>query len=147
MGRRAVETARVLSADAVQKIGNGHPGTAMSLAPAAYTLFRKVMRHDPCDAECVGRDRFVLSAGHSSLTHYTQLYLDHFGASASVTKLFRSTASLPPRWPERVSRSGWTTCPAGGSPPAILPSCSQPVRRSRARSTTAEATPHQFCDW
>jgi transketolase len=63
---RAVATARVLAADAVQKVGNGHPGTAMSLAPLAYTLFQRVMRHDPADPEWVGRDRFVLSCGHSS---------------------------------------------------------------------------------
>src|SRR5690606_31327729 len=66
--QRAVDTARVLAADAVQKVGNGHPGTAMSLAPAASTLFQKVMRHGPADANWVGRERFVLSAGHSSLT-------------------------------------------------------------------------------
>ena len=65
---RAVDTARVLAADAVQKVGNGHPGTAMSLAPVAYTLFQRVMRHDPSDTDWLGRDRFVLSCGHSSLT-------------------------------------------------------------------------------
>ena len=62
LDRRAVDTARLLAADAVQKVGNGHPGTAMSLAPAAYTIFQKVMRHDPADPEWTGRDRFVLSA-------------------------------------------------------------------------------------
>ena len=72
---RAVDTARVLAADAVEKVGNGHPGTAMSLAPAAYLLFQKVMRRDPSDNEWIGRDRFILSAGHSSLTQYVQLYL------------------------------------------------------------------------
>lgn len=71
----AVDTARVLAMDAVQKVGNGHPGTAMSLAPAAYLLFQKVMRHDPADPEWIARDRFVLSCGHSSITLYTQLFL------------------------------------------------------------------------
>ena len=71
---RAVDTVRILATDAVQKVGNGHPGTAMSLAPAAYLLFQKVMRHDPADPNWVGRDRFVLSCGHSSLTLYIQLY-------------------------------------------------------------------------
>ncbi|HZE15846.1 MAG TPA: transketolase, partial [Mycobacterium sp.] len=76
---KAVDTIRVLAADAVQKVGNGHPGTAMSLAPLAYTLFQRTMRHDPSDTAWLGRDRFVLSAGHSSLTVYIQLYLGGFG--------------------------------------------------------------------
>jgi transketolase len=73
LDRRAVDTIRVLAADAVQKVGNGHPGTAMSLAPLAYTLYQRVLRHDPADHDWIGRDRFVLSAGHSSLTLYIQL--------------------------------------------------------------------------
>ena len=76
---RAVDTVRLLAMDAVQKVGNGHPGTAMSLAPVAYTLFQRVMRHDPADPGWLGRDRFVLSAGHSSLTLYIQLYLSGYG--------------------------------------------------------------------
>ena len=76
---KAVDTARVLAADAVQKVGNGHPGTAMSLAPLAYTLYQRVLRHDPTDPQWVGRDRFVLSCGHSSLTLYIQLYLSGYG--------------------------------------------------------------------
>ena len=72
---RAVDTARLLAADAVQKVGNGHPGTAMSLAPAAYLLYQQVMQHDPSDPAWLGRDRFVLSCGHSSLTQYVQLCL------------------------------------------------------------------------
>src|SRR5699024_7722856 len=76
---RAVDTVRVLAADAVQRCGSGHPGTAMSLAPAAYSLFQRVMRHDPSDANWTGRDRFVLSCGHSSLTLYIQLYLAGYG--------------------------------------------------------------------
>src|SRR4030081_1340837 len=79
----AVDTARVLAADAVHKVGNGHPGTAMSLAPLAYTLVQRRMRHDPSDTHWLGRDRFVLSAGHSSLTLYIQLYLGGFGLGLS----------------------------------------------------------------
>ena len=81
---RVVDTIRVLAADAVQKVGNGHPGTAMSLAPLAYSLFQRTMRHDPSDTHWLGRDRFVLSAGHSSLTLYLQLYLGGFGLELSV---------------------------------------------------------------
>src|SRR5690554_6941826 len=76
---RAVDTVRVLAADAVQNVGNGHPGTAISLAPLAYLLYQNVMRHDPSDLTWLGRDRFVLSCGHSSLTQYLQLYLGGFG--------------------------------------------------------------------
>ncbi|MFE7516918.1 transketolase [Streptomyces sp. NPDC057540] len=100
LDQRAVDTARILAADAVQKVGNGHPGTAMSLAPAAYTLFQKVMRHDPADPEWVGRDRFVLSAGHSSLTLYTQLYLGGFGLELDDLKAFRTWGSKTPGHPE-----------------------------------------------
>ena len=71
---RAVAISRALAMDAVQKVGNGHPGTAMALAPVAYTLFQRIMKHDPSDPNWLGRDRFVLSAGHSSLTLYVQLY-------------------------------------------------------------------------
>ncbi len=86
---RAVDTARVLAADAVEKVGNGHPGTAMSLAPAAYLLYQKVMNHDPADTGWVGRDRFILSAGHSSLTQYVQLYLGGFGLELDDLKSLR----------------------------------------------------------
>ena len=79
LDQRAVDTARALAMDAVQKVGNGHPGTAMSLAPVAYTLFQKAMRHNPADPHWPGRDRFVLSCGHSSLTLYLQLYLGGWG--------------------------------------------------------------------
>ena len=78
-----MDTARVLAADAVQKVGNGHPGTAMSMAPTAYLLFQKWLRHDPSDPNWVGRDRFVLSMGHSSLTLYIQLYLSGYGLELS----------------------------------------------------------------
>ncbi|GHD84383.1 transketolase [Streptomyces naganishii] len=112
---RAVDTARVLAADAVQKVGNGHPGTAMSLAPAAYTLFQKVMRHDPSDPQWVGRDRFVLSAGHSSLTLYTQLYLAGFGLELEDLKSFRTWGSKTPGHPEYGHTPGveTTTGPLG----------------------------------
>ncbi|GHD68868.1 transketolase [Streptomyces goshikiensis] len=115
LDQRAVDTARVLAADAVQKVGNGHPGTAMSLAPAAYTLFQKVMRHDPADPEWVGRDRFVLSAGHSSLTLYTQLYLAGFGLELDDLKAFRTWGSKTPGHPEYGHTTGveTTTGPLG----------------------------------
>ncbi|MFC9391657.1 transketolase [Streptomyces sp. NPDC057027] len=115
LDQRAVDTARILAADAVQKVGNGHPGTAMSLAPAAYTLFQKVMRHDPADPEWVGRDRFVLSAGHSSLTLYTQLYLGGFGLELDDLKTFRTWGSKTPGHPEYGHTAGveTTTGPLG----------------------------------
>ncbi|MFF1375246.1 transketolase [Streptomyces sp. NPDC058308] len=115
LDQRAVDTARVLAMDSVQKVGNGHPGTAMSLAPAAYTLFQKVMRHDPADAEWTGRDRFVLSAGHSSLTLYTQLYLAGFGLELDDLKAFRTWGSKTPGHPEYGHTTGveTTTGPLG----------------------------------
>ena len=97
---RAVDTARVLAADAVQKVGNGHPGTAMSLAPVAYTLFQRVMRHDPNDTGWLGRDRFVLSCGHSSLTLYLQLYLGGFGLELADIEALRTWRSKTPGHPE-----------------------------------------------
>lgn len=96
----AVDTIRVLAADAVQKLGNGHPGTAMSLAPLAYTLFQRTMRHDPSDTHWLGRDRFVLSAGHSSLTLYIQLYLGGFGLELSDIESLRTWGSKTPGHPE-----------------------------------------------
>ena len=97
---RAVDTARLLTADAVQKVGNGHPGTAISLAPAAYLLFQNVMRHDPSDPGWLGRDRFVLSAGHSSLTLYTQLFLSGYGMTLDDLKALRTWGSQTPGHPE-----------------------------------------------
>ncbi|KAA1250160.1 transketolase [Mycobacterium simiae] len=96
----AVDTIRVLAADAVQKVGNGHPGTAMSLAPLAYTLFQRTMRHDPSDTTWLGRDRFVLSCGHSSLTLYIQLYLGGFGLELSDIESLRTWGSKTPGHPE-----------------------------------------------
>ena len=112
---RAVDTVRVLAADAVQKVGNGHPGTAMSLAPLAYTLFQRQLRHDPSDTEWLGRDRFVLSCGHSSLTLYLQLYLGGFGLELSDIEALRTWDSLTPGHPEYRHTKGVeiTTGPLG----------------------------------
>ncbi|CAA9397794.1 MAG: Transketolase [uncultured Quadrisphaera sp.] len=113
--QRAVDTARLLAADAVQKVGNGHPGTAMSLAPLAYLLFQKVMAGDPADDQWPGRDRFVLSAGHSSLTLYTQLYLAGYGLELDDLKALRTWGSKTPGHPEYKHTRGVeiTTGPLG----------------------------------
>src|SRR5690606_26064578 len=97
---RAVDTVRILAADAVEKAKGGHPGTAMSLAPAAYLLYQKVMRHDPADPHWIGRDRFILSAGHTSLTQYLQLYLGGFGLEIDDIKQLRQFGSKTPGHPE-----------------------------------------------
>ncbi|GAA1774587.1 transketolase [Agromyces lapidis] len=112
---RAVDTARVLAADAVEKVGNGHPGTAMSLAPAAYLLFQKVMRRDPADHAWLGRDRFILSAGHSSLTQYVQLYLAGDGLELTDLEALRTWGSKTPGHPEYGHTDGVeiTTGPLG----------------------------------
>jgi transketolase len=112
---RAVDTVRVLAMDAVQKVGNGHPGTAMSLAPAAYLLFQKVMRHNPADPNWPGRDRFVLSAGHSSLTLYIQLFLGGWGLELEDLKSLRTWGSKTPGHPEYGHTAGveTTTGPLG----------------------------------
>ncbi|MEU1973750.1 transketolase [Microbacterium sp. NPDC019599] len=115
LDERAVDTARVLAADAVEKVGNGHPGTAMSLAPAAYLLYQRVLNHDPADTHWVGRDRFILSAGHSSLTQYVQLYLGGFGLELDDLKALRTWGSLTPGHPEYGHTKGVeiTTGPLG----------------------------------
>ncbi len=112
---RAIDTVRVLAADAVQKVGNGHPGTAMSLAPVAYVLFQKVMRHNPTDTHWPGRDRFVLSCGHSCLTLYIQLYLGGFGLELDDLKALRTWDSRTPGHPEYGHTEGVeiTTGPLG----------------------------------
>jgi len=97
---QAVVISRALAMDAVQKAGHGHPGTAMSLAPVAYTLFQRFLRHDPSDPQWLGRDRFVLSCGHSSLTLYIQLFLSGYGLSLDDLKAFRTHNSLTPGHPE-----------------------------------------------
>jgi transketolase len=113
--KRAVDLIRVLAMDAVQKVGNGHPGTAMSLAPAAYLLFQRVMRHDPVDPNWPGRDRFVLSCGHSSLTLYIQLYLSGYGLTLDDLKALRTWGSITPGHPEHRLTPGveTTTGPLG----------------------------------
>src|SRR3954451_7926659 len=113
--RRVVDIARALAMDAVQQAGSGHPGTAMSLAPAATLLFQKLMRHDPSDPHWVGRDRFVLSAGHSSITLYTQLYLTGYGLTIDDLKHLRQWDSLTPGHPEIHHTNGveTTTGPLG----------------------------------
>jgi transketolase len=112
---KAVDTARILAADAVEKVGNGHPGTAMSLAPAAYLLFQKVMRRDPSDNDWIGRDRFVLSAGHSSLTQYIQLYFGGYGLELEDLEALRTWGSKTPGHPEYGHTAGVeiTTGPLG----------------------------------
>nr|WP_206322721.1 transketolase [Streptomyces sp. HNM0575] len=115
MDQRAVDTVRVLAMDSVQKVGNGHPGTAMALAPAAYLVFQKLMRHDPHDPDWPGRDRFVLSVGHSSLTLYIQLYLAGYGLGLEDLKSFRTWGSKTPGHPEHGHTVGveTTTGPLG----------------------------------
>ena len=115
LDQRAVDTVRVLAMDAVQKVGNGHPGTAMSLAPAAYLLFQRYLRHDPTDPGWTGRDRFVLSCGHSSLTLYIQLYLSGYGLELADLQSLRTWGSLTPGHPEHGHTVGveTTTGPLG----------------------------------
>ena len=112
---RAVDLIRVLAMDAVQKAGSGHPGTAMSLAPAAYLLYQRLLRHDPSDPHCPGRDRFVLSCGHSSLTLYIQLYLSGYGLTLDDLKGYRTWGSITPGHPEHDLTPGveTTTGPLG----------------------------------
>ncbi len=115
LDQKAVDTVRVLAMDAVQKVGNGHPGTAMSLAPAAYLLFQRYLRHDPTDPGWLGRDRFVLSCGHSSLTLYIQLYLSGYGLQIEDLQSLRTWGSLTPGHPEHGHTVGveTTTGPLG----------------------------------
>jgi transketolase len=115
LDRRAVDTVRVLAMDAVEKVGNGHPGTAMSLAPAAYLLFQRLLRHDPGDPSWLGRDRFVLSAGHSSLTLYIQLYLSGYPMALEDLAALRTWGSITPGHPELHHTPGveTTTGPLG----------------------------------
>ena len=112
---RAVAYARALAADAVQKVGNGHPGTAMSLAPVAYLLFQRHLVHDPSDSHWLGRDRFILSCGHSSLTLYIQLFLSGYGLEMKDLENFRTWSSLTPGHPEYGHTAGveMTTGPLG----------------------------------
>jgi transketolase len=115
LDKQAVDVVRALAMDAVEKAGSGHPGTAMSLAPAAYLLFQRVMRHDPTDPGWLGRDRFVLSCGHSSLTLYIQLYLSGYGLTLDDLRRLRQWDSLTPGHPEHGHTAGveTTTGPLG----------------------------------
>ena len=159
LDERAVDTVRVLAMDAVQKVGNGHPGTAMSLAPAAYLLFQKVMRHNPADPHWPGRDRFVLSCGHSSLTLYIQLYLGGLGLELDDLKALRTWGSQdagPPRArPHRRRRDHHRPARPGrrqrrrhgdGRPPRARPARPgrrrgrAPVRPPRSTPSAATAT-------
>lgn len=112
---RAVALARALAMDAVQKVGNGHPGTAMSLAPVAYALFQRHLMHDPSDPQWIGRDRFILSCGHSSMTLYTQLFFSGYGLTMKDLQEFRTHGSLTPGHPEYGHTDGveMTTGPLG----------------------------------
>ena len=112
---KAVAIARALAMDAVQKVGNGHPGTAMSLAPVAYNLFQRHLVHDPADPHWLGRDRFILSCGHSSLTLYTQLFFSGYGLEMEDMQSFRTWGSLTPGHPEYGHTAGveMTTGPLG----------------------------------
>ena len=112
---RAIAYARALAMDAVQKVGNGHPGTAMALAPVAYTLFQRHLVHDPSDPHWVGRDRFILSCGHSSMTLYTQLFFSGYGLTMKDLQEFRTQGSLTPGHPEFGHTAGveMTTGPLG----------------------------------
>ena len=115
LDRRAIDTVRVLAMDAVQKAGNGHPGTAMSVGPTAYLLFQKWLRHDPGDPDWAGRDRFVLSMGHSSLTLYIQLFLSGYGLELCDLEALRTWGSRTPGHPEVNHTPGveTTTGPLG----------------------------------
>ncbi|MBS6275383.1 MAG: transketolase [Actinomycetaceae bacterium] len=115
LDQKAVETGRALAADAVEKAGNGHPGTAISLSPLAYLLFQKIMRHDPSDSQWLGRDRFVLSLGHSSLTLYNQLFFAGYGLELEDLQNLRTENSLTPGHPEYGHTKGveMTTGPLG----------------------------------
>jgi len=112
---QAVVISRALAMDAVQKVGNGHPGTAMSLAPVAYTLFQRILKHDPANPNWIARDRFILSCGHSSLTLYIQLYLSGYGVELEDLKSFRTFNALTPGHPEYGHTIGveTTTGPLG----------------------------------
>ncbi|MFI8411309.1 transketolase [Paeniglutamicibacter gangotriensis] len=115
LDQKAVDTARVLAADAVEKVGNGHPGTAISLAPAAYLLFQQHLRHDPSDPTWIGRDRFVLSPGHTSLTLYLQLFLSGYGLEMEDLQALRTWGAKTPGHPEHGHTAGVeiTTGPLG----------------------------------
>ncbi|WP_077311651.1 transketolase [Corynebacterium glutamicum] len=143
LDQRATDTARVLAADAVEKVGNGHPGTAMSLAPVAYLLFQKMMRHDPKNPEWIGRDRFILSPGHTSLTLYIQLFLSGYSLELEDLKELRTWGSLTPGHPEYKHTPGVeiTTGPLGqGLASAVGFAYSQRRLRGLLDPSAAEGT-------
>ncbi len=133
LDRRAVDTARILAADAVERAGSGHPGTAISLAPAAYLLYQKVMTGDPSDPRWTGRDRFVLSAGHASLTQYAQLFLAGYGLEVEDLAGTRTEGSLTPAHPE-VGHTAGIECTTGplGAGVATAVGFAMAARRERA---------------
>ena len=140
---RAVKYARALAMDAVQKVGNGHPGTAMSLAPVAYNLFQRHLRHDPSDPQWLGRDRFVLSCGHSSMTLYTQLFFSGYGLEMEDMQSFRTWGSLTPGHPEYGHTAGveTTTGPLGaGVATAVGMAMAARYERGLLDPTAAEGT-------
>jgi len=151
LDRRAVDTVRVLAMDAVEKAGNGHPGTAMSLAPAAFLLFNRVMRHNPTDPTWAGRDRFVLSCGHSSLTLYIQLFLSGYGLTIDDLAALRQWGSLTPGHPEHGHTPGveTTTGPLGqGIGNAV--GMAMAARRERGLfdpDTDRGGSPFDHCIW
>ncbi|AOT04511.1 transketolase [Arthrobacter sp. U41] len=151
LDQRAVDTVRVLAADAVEKVGNGHPGTAMSLAPAAYLLFQKLMRHDPKNPDWLGRDRFVLSPGHTSLTLYIQLFLSGYGLELKDLQALRTWGSLTPGHPEYKHTAGVeiTTGPLGqGLASAVGFAYSQRRMRGLFDADAAPATsPFDHTTW
>jgi hypothetical protein len=148
---RTVDTVRILAADAVQKVGNGHPGTAMSLAPLAYTLFQGQMRHDPTDVHWLGRGRFILSAGHSGLTLYLQLYRGGFGLELSDIQSLPTFKSKTPGRPEfRHSKGeeittgplgqGWHQRSAWRWPLASSAACSIPTQHGEPALSITSST-------
>ena len=143
---RAVDTARLLAADAVQKVGNGHPGTAMSLAPVAYLLYQNVMVHDPSDPAWLGRDRFVLSCGHSSLTQYIQLFLSGYGLELKDLKALRTWGSLTPGHPEVHHTKGVeiTTGPLGSGLASAVGMAMAPRRQRGLLDPDAKAGTSPF---
>jgi transketolase N-terminal domain/subunit len=159
LDRRAIDTVRVLAMDAVQKAGNGHPGTAMSVGPTAYLLFQKWLRHDPGDPDWAGRDRFVLSMGHSSLTPYIQLFLSGYGLELSDLEALRTWGPGRRAIPRSTTRRVWKRRPARWAralatpsawrwPPAASAACWIPMPpRARACSTTRSGRSPRTATW
>lgn len=141
LDKRAIDNVRILAADAVQKAGNGHPGTAISLAPAAYLLYQDVMRLDPTDHSWFGRDRFVLSAGHSSLTQYLQLFMGGFGLELDDIKALRTEGSKTPGHPENFQTDAVeiTTGPLGQG---IASAVGMAMAQRRVRGLMDATAPH-----